>query len=204
MAQVTGIETVRGRVNVYADGVLLLRVPRQHFEKCPLREGEEMDPDEYLDRLAGVQFADAWEAALTALERSARTEKELRDSLKRRGYVPQVIEAAIERLRETRLIDDAQYADRLAELQTKKPVGLYAFKRKLKAKGISDEDAARALAAFDDEQQQAACLDAARRLFRKYEALPPREGKARLSQALARRGFGWDAVEYALDQLFSD
>ena len=204
MATVTGIEPARGRVNIYTDGALLMRLRKAHFEKCPLREGDEIDPDEYLDRLAGVQSAEAWEAALTSLERSARTEKELADSLKRRGYVAPVVAAVLERLKEARLIDDAQYAGRLAELQSKKPVGLYAFKRKLKARGISDDDAEAALEAFDDAQQQAACLEAARRLFKKYEALPPREGKARLSQALARRGFGWDAIGSALDQLFSD
>ena len=204
MATVTGIEPARGRVNIYTDGALLMRLRKAHFEKCPLREGDEIDPDEYLDRLAGVQSAEAWEAALTSLERSARTEKELADSLKRRGYVAPVVAAVLERLKEARLIDDAQYAGRLAELQSKKPVGLYAFKRKLKARGISDDDAEAALEAFDDAQQQTACLEAARRLFKKYEALPPREGKARLSQALARRGFGWDAIGSALDQLFSD
>ena len=204
MATITGIEHTRGMVQIYADGTLLFRVREAHFEKCPLHEGDDIDPDAYLDRLAGVQFNDAWESALTGLERSARTEKEIADSLRRRGYVPRVIESVLERLKETRLVDDALYADRMAELQSKKPVGLYAFKRKLRAKGISDDDAAGALETFDDAQQQAACLEAAQRLYKKYEALPPREGKARLSQALMRRGFGWDAIEGALDQLFSD
>ena len=203
MATITGIEPVRGRVDLYLDGALFLRLKKAHFEKCPLCEGDEIDPDEYLGRLSQVQFSDAWESALTGLEKSARTEKEVADSLLRRGYVAPVVAAVTERLKETRLLDDAQYAGRLAELQSKKPVGLYAFKRRLKAKGISDDDAAQALEVFDD-QQQAACLEAAERLFKKYEALPPREGKPKLSQALARRGFGWDAIESALDQLFSD
>ena len=201
MATITGIEPVRGRVDLYLDGTLFLRLKKAHFEKCPLCEGDEIDPDDYLDRLSRVQFSDAWESALTGLEKSARTEKEVADSLLRRGYVAPVVAAVTERLKETRLLDDAQYAGRLAELQSKKPVGLYAFKRKLKAKGISDDDAAQALEVFDDQQQQAACLGAAERLFKKYEALPPREGKAKLSQALARRGFGWDAIEHAIDQL---
>ena len=56
-------------------------------------------------------------------------------------------------------------------------------------KGISDEAAEDALAAFDDQQQQAAALAAAEKLWRKYEALPPREGKARLSQVM------WESPE---------
>ena len=59
-----------------------------------------------------------------------------------------------------------------------------------------------ALSAFDEEQQRAACLEVAQSLFRRYAELPRREGRAKLSQALARRGFGWDAIESTVDQLF--
>ena len=202
MSTITGIEINRGLVSVYADGSLAMRIRQAHFEKHPLKQGDEIDLDAWADRLAPEQFNDAWEAALSSLDRSARTEKELRASLKRRGYVEPVIDAVAQRLRETGLIDDARYAGRLAELQSKRPVGVYAFKRKLMSKGISEDDAAEALAAFDEDQQREACLEAARRLFHKYEALPPREGRAKLGQALARRGFGWDAIESATDQLF--
>jgi len=202
MPVITGIEASRGAVRVYIDGVAALRVPKSHFEKLPLREGEEIDLDAYTDRLASIQLGDAWESALTLLERSDRSAKSLGDALRRKGYAAPAVDAVLERLRESGLIDDARYAQRMAELQSKGPVGLYAFKRRLRAKGISDDDAEEALAHFDEDQQRDACLAAARKLFHKYEALPPREGKAKLSQALARRGFPWDAVESALNQLF--
>ena len=54
---------------------------------------------------------------------------------------------------------------------------------------------------FDEEQQASACRDAAAKLWRKYVSLPPREDRAKLSQALARRGFGWDAIRSAVDSL---
>ena len=202
MVTITGIEIDRGMVSIYADGALALKIKKAHFDRQPLSEGDEVDFEAWEDRLAPIQFNEAWEAALSSLDRSARTEKELRASLGRRGYVAPVIDAIAGRLKETGLIDDARYAERMAELQSQKPVGLYAFRRKLASKGISGDAAAEALAAFDEDQQRAACLEAARRIFRKYEALPPREGKAKLSQALARRGFGWDAIESALEQLF--
>ena len=39
---------------------------------------------------------------------------------------------------------------------------------------------------------------------RRYEGLPRREARAKLSQALARRGFGWDSVRASVDALLSD
>lgn len=204
MAIVTGISEYRGIVEIAADGRAVARVRKQHFAKLPLREGDDIDVDAYIDRVAAAQFPDAWEAALTSLDLSARTAREIGDALRRKGYVPPCVDAVVEKLTDSGIVDDAQYAARLAELQAKRPVGVYAFKRRLRAKGISDEDAEAALAAFDDAQQQEAALEAAQKLYRKYAELPAREGKAKLSQALARRGFGWDAIESALERLLDD
>ena len=202
MPIVSEIRENRGIVEIVADGATFARVRRAHYEKHPLRPGDNIDAEEYLNRVAAVQFADAYEAALTSLDYCARSAKEIGNALRRKGFVEPAVEAVLARLTENGLIDDARYAQRLAEMQTAKPVGRYAFRRKLKQKGISDEDAEDALAAFDDGQQQAAALEAAQKLLRKYEALPPREAKAKLSQALARRGFPWDAIESAIEALF--
>ena len=201
MSFVTDINERRGVVEIVADGSTVARVRKAHYEKYPVHTGEDIDVEAYLGRVAAVQFSDAYEAALTSLDACARSAKELSNSLRRRGYVEPVIEAVVARLTENGLIDDAEYALRMAQLQSAKPVGVYAFKRRLRAKGISDDDAEAALAAFDDGQQRSAALEAARKLYRKYEALPAREAKAKLSQALARRGFGWDAIEGAIDEI---
>ncbi len=204
MGIVTGLREFRGVVIVALDGCDALRVRRTHFEKRPLAEGEAVDPQAYEDSVAAIQLADAYEAALTALDSRARTARELERALLNKGYVRPAVEAAVERLRENRLIDDARIAGRIAESSADKPVGVYALRRKLKAKGISDEDADAALEAFDDDQQQAAARRAAEKLLKRYEGLPRREARAKLSQALARRGFGWDSVRAAVDALLSD
>ena len=201
MAVVTGIQENRGLVEIALDGVTAARVRRVHYEKCPVELGAELDIDEYLDRVAAAQFSDGYEAALTSLDFCARSALEIGKALRRKGYVEPCVQAVVERLRENGLIDDARYAQRMAEVQSNRPVGVYAFRRKLRAKGISDDDAEEALAAFDDEQQRDAALAAARQLYRKYQDLPEREARAKLSQALARRGFGWDAIEGAIDSI---
>lgn len=204
MGIVTGLREFRGVVIVALDGCDALRVRRTHFEKRPLAEGEAVDPQAYEDSVAAIQLADAYEAALTALDSRAQTARELERALLNKGYVRPAVEAAVERLRENRLIDDARIAGRIAESSADKPVGVYALRRKLKAKGISDEDANAALEAFDDDQQQAAARRAAEKLLKRYEGLSRREARAKLSQALARRGFGWDSVRASVDALLSD
>ena len=204
MSTVTELKPVQGCMRVAFDDAPSLRIRKCHYAKLPLEEGDEIDPEEYVNRVASLQFADAYESALTSLDASARTASEIDRSLRMKGFVAPVAEAVVERLKENGLIDDQRLAARLAETQLTKPVGLYAMKRKLRAKGVSDEDAAEALESFDDDQQRAAAIQAARKLLRRYEELPARECRGKLSQALARRGFSWDAVSAAVDAVLEE
>jgi regulatory protein len=196
---VTDVRENRGIVELSVDGVRFVRIRKKHFDQQPLAAGEAIDPDQYLDAIASKQFKDAYEAALTSLDFSARTEDEIERSLVRRGYVAPAARAVVEKLREARLLDDAQYAARLAEGASKKSAGIYAVRRKLRAKGIREEDAEQALMQLSDAQQAQAARETCAKLQRKYASLPPREARAKLSQALARRGFSWDAIAAALE-----
>ena len=204
MAIVTEIREFKGVITLSLDGVAWLKLRKKHFGKLPLEVGQELDPEEYVDRMAAVQSADCYEAALTMLDQAAQTSGDLCRKLVRKGYVAPAAEATVARLTENRLIDDRRYAERIAQSQMGRGAGAYAVRRKLRAKLLSEEDVVAAMEGFDGEQQAAACHDAAIKLWRKYESLPPREGRAKLSQALARRGFGWDAIRSAVDSLADD
>ena len=200
MATVTDIKDFRGVIGIYADGTLAMRVAKKHFGKLKLAVGDEFEPEEYADSVAAIQLADAYEAALTCLDFSQRTAAELMKKLMSRGYVRPAAEAAIERLGEAGIIDDARYAKRIAETASRKNVGIYAMKRKLMAKGFSEEDTADALAALDDAQQLSAARATADKLRPKYASQPQREARMKLSQALARRGFSWDVISKVLEE----
>ena len=196
---ISNIQDRRGVMEISTDGCVGLKVRKQHFMKRPLEVGDEVDLEEYENSIASLQFSDAYECALNSLDLCARTARELERSLLAKGYVPSAVEAVVQRLRENRLIDDRQIAGRMAEASVNKAVGVYALKRKLRSKGISEEDAAGALETLDENQQKAAARQAAEKLYRRYANLPVREARAKLSQALARRGFSWDAVREAVD-----
>jgi len=203
VAVVTEIRENRGLSVISLDGCVWLRVHKKHFGKLPLEEGQCVDPEEYIDRMAALQFADCYEAGLTVLDQAACASGDMKRKLTRKGYVEPAVEAAVEKLKEVGFLDDLRYAQRLAQSQLKKPVGAYAVKRKLRAKYLSEEAVEAAMEGFDDDQQTAACKSAAEKLYRKYAVLPPREGRAKLSQALARRGFCWDAISSAVEEVIA-
>lgn len=204
MAVISEIREVRGLVEISLDGMVWLRVRKKHFHMRPLREGDAVDSEDYLQRLAAVQAADCYEAALTALDQAAQASGDLTRKLVRKGFVQPAAEAAVERLCANGLIDDHRYAERIAQGQLNKAAGVYAVRRKLQAKHLSEEAIEAAMEDFDPAQQAQACAQAAARLWRKYSVLPPREGRAKLAQALSRRGFAWDAIHSAMEAIGED
>lgn len=204
MAIVSEIHENKAMVCIYLDGMRWLNIRAKHFSLLPLRCGDGIDPEQYMDRMAALQAADCYEAALSMLDQAAQTSGDLRLKLQRKGFVPPAAEASVERLLQNGLVDDARYAQRVAQGQLGKAVGAYAVRRKLMAKRLPEEAIEAAMADFSSEQQESACREAAEKLWRKYAALPPREGRAKLSQALARRGFSWDAIRAAVDALASE
>ena len=202
MSTVTEVRVFRGVARLSFDDAAPMKVRLKHFKALPLAAGDEVDAEEYAARVAEAQRADVYEAALSSLDLCARTRQELRRSLLARGFVSGAVEATLDRLADSGLVDDRRYAERAVEVSAARPVGVYAVRRKLRAKGVAEEDAEAALDALDDEQQAQAAQAAARSLLRRYAQLPAREGRAKLSQALARRGFSWEAVRAAVDAVW--
>ena len=202
MSTVTEVRVFRGVARLSFDDAAPMKVRLKHFRALPLAAGDEVDAEEYAARVAEAQRADVYEAALSSLDLCARTRQELRRSLLARGFVSGAVEATLDRLADSGLVDDRRYAERAVEVSAARPVGVYAVRRKLRAKGVAEEDAEAALGALDDEQQAQAAQAAARSLLRRYAQLPAHEGRAKLSQALARRGFSWEAVRAAVDKVW--
>lgn len=202
MAIVTNVEARRAWVEIDADGRRLCAVKERFFRAMPVRVGDAIDGERYLDALARIQLGPCYEDALSLLDTSARATGEMREKLRRKGYLPPAVDAAVQRLTESGLLNDADYARRLVQGASGRPVGLYALKRKLRAKGVDGAAAEAALEDVDGDEQAKAARGLAEKLAAKYAGLDGREARAKVGQALARRGFPWDAIGTALEGLF--
>ena len=200
MGMITTIELTKRRAVIYVDGVVFLRVRRKEYDELPLNEGEELDEEDYVNRLCARQSKEAYDAALDMLADRDMTSASLKSALARKGYLPPVAEAVCQRLTENKLIDDKRFAERFVELRQDGAVGRFALKRRLRAKGIDEETASEALEQLDDESQLEAATALARRLAARNKDADPYAARSKLSQALARRGYAWDIVREAVER----
>lgn len=135
--------------------------------------------------------------ALRLLGRRDYTQEELRRRLTDRGFPPDEIEAALDRLREEGFQDDARAAQAFVRTATHiKGRGPLRIRQELKARGVHADTISTATAGLTPEQVRTA-IDQI--LTRKRITRPiPRDQRQRLFQHLIRRGFPADAVLKAL------
>ena len=145
---------------------------------------------------ADVAYEKCMERAGKWLALRPRTRAELCGRLLDSGFAPEVVEAALTRLTELRLVDDLDYAHRwIEEKIARRGLGSDALIEELMAKGIERDVAEQAVVdAAGDEAERA--TKTAAQLSSKVARHPLPEQGARLVHMLLRRGF---AEEVAVD-----
>jgi regulatory protein len=110
MPEITGVRERRGKARISVDGEFWAEVDAGVALERGLLEGAAFSCEE-LDRarVAGERPI-AMGRALNLLGYRARSEAEVRDRLRRYGYVEETIEVVVDRLRELGYLDDAEFA----------------------------------------------------------------------------------------------
>ena len=185
-ARLTALRRARpGRIALEVDGRHWRTVPDEVVVACGLACGLELDRP-LLRRLRGeLRRAEALSRAGRALARGDLSAKRLDERLERAGVHPAIAEATVERLSRGGLVDDARLARRRAA-SLAESWGDEAIAARLRRDGIAERDVREALDALPPERERA-------------QALARGEHDARrAARLLARRGFGFDAIEEAV------
>lgn len=200
MAEITAITPQlkdKRRCNIFIDGKFYCGMLLETAVKNRLKVGTTVSEDE----LSAMQFDSekqtALDKALTHISASKKTEKQIRDFLKSKGYLSAVNDYVIAKMREYGFIDDYEYAkDYFALTQKKK--GKRLIRMELKGKGVSEEEIDKALLEADEEAE----LSSAVALLEKYMKNKPLD-KQTLYKAfkyLLGKGFEYETAKSALEK----
>lgn len=141
--------------------------------------------------------------AYLLLRNRPRSEAELRERLKLKGYGQDTVEIVISDLLKAGHIDDAKFAKFLIDSRMHmNPVGDVLLKHQLKAKGVSDAVIDTAIVekgrAYDE---YALALAMAAERFERLKRLDRRKATKRLYDFLLRRGFKYETVRQVLEEI---
>lgn len=183
------------RCNVYVDGRFCCGLTLEAVVKNRLKVGQSVTAE----RLAEIQLESekntAFDKALTHLSATRKTEKQIREFLQKKGYLPAVVDYVIEKLRGYGFLNDGEYAEAYVE-QAAKRKGGRLIRMELRSKGVTDAEIDGALEGLDEQTQQ----ETAQALLQKYM-----RGKAADVQTLQKayrhlisKGFSYDVAKAAL------
>lgn len=192
------------RVSVFLDGQFAFGVAREIAAREGLFVGRSLSAAEVADLLRADEAARATNAALHFLGYRPRSEREVRDRLRRRGFSDEAIEAAVARLLDWRYLDDAEFARFWVENRAEhQPRGRRRLRAELRAKGVDADLVDQAIDEAGGDEFPAA-LALARKRVTSLRGLDPLVQRRRLAGFLQRRGYDWDIVRSVLDAVLGE
>lgn len=191
------------RVNVIIDGAFAFGLSADLVLEAGLAKGVTLTLAESADLLARDEVRQATTAAIRLLGHRARSERELRQRLRQKGFNGPAIDQAITRLRDWHYLDDEDFARRWVEgRQEHQPRSERLLTLELRQKGVDKETIDEVIADAEvDEQADALAL--ARRKAGSYRGLEPDVQRRRLAAFLARRGYSYDVIRPVLDEVLA-
>ena len=200
---------------MHVDGRYLLTLHIQEAERHSLTKDREVTGAELDLWLLESQTLFAKDYAMAILSRRSISEKELLDKLLQKPHSEnispedweQAAEAAVERMKELGLVDDEDYAGKLArDLSHLRKLGPRRIRQELMQKGVDRELAEEAVEDLDQNPQE----DIMELLEGKFARLAqaaaegePKE-KQRLIGRLLRMGYGYSDIRQAWDLYLED
>lgn len=214
MAKITDIKTNKNnkeRVSIFVEEEFVLACSDELVYKRALKIGDEIDVETLKEIAKEDEFVKAKDRAYRYLERTYKTEKEVKDYLRKKEYEDNIIDRVILTLREYNLTDDYRYAEIFIKSKIKTN-GIRKITFDLERKGISKEiiqDALRETVIEEDsvkEVEEDKCFDIG---LKKYKLLKKREDdkfklKSKLFSFLAGRGYDFDLINRVTERILRD
>jgi len=203
MKKITAISVQKknpNRVNIYLDGEFAFGVAR--ITAAWLKNGDELTDEKIAKLLAEDSLEWAFQQAMLFLSYRARSEKEIRQNLRKHEMSEEVIEHTLERLRKAGLANDNDFARIWVENRsTLRPRSKKALAIELRQKGLNDEVIQDSLSGVDEESlAYETGLKRATR-FKGYEWA---EFRKKLSEFLARRGFSYPVIAPIVSRIWNE
>ncbi|HUV51861.1 MAG TPA: RecX family transcriptional regulator [Dehalococcoidia bacterium] len=205
MKRVTAIETQKakkGRVNLFLDGAFAFSLSVPVASTAGLHEGQELTSKEVEELKNDDLLHRSLNSALRYLSPRPRSEAEVRNRLRRQGFEAHTIQQVIAKLKEQKLIDDADFARFWRENRENfRPRSRRFIEFELRQKGVDAETAAEITAGLDDELN---AYKAAQKKLGSLKGLDYHNFRNRLSAFLKQRGFSYEVINRIINRVWQE
>jgi len=204
MGTITAIrDSGRGkRAKVFLDGKVAFSLDTEVVVKERLQVGQELS-DSRIDALnESDRFHRSLGAALRYLSYRPRSEHEIRESLRRRGFGADSVDEVIARLKEQGLVDDVAFARFWKDnREAFSPRSQSLTRLELRQKRVADAIIDRVVDTVDDDES---AYKAARDKVQRISVSDYETFRRRLGGYLKRRGFGYGVTSKTVGRMWQE
>jgi len=174
--------------------------------KHKLRKNQTLSQKELDSIVAEQKIIDCKQTAYYYASYKPRTEKQVREKLKEKGFDKNSIQIAIDFLIEFDLLDDRKFAvNYIRNTLQRKPVGKFKIILNLQKKGIDKDIILGTVEQFYPHQNTLALAErAAEKKMRLLKNKDISKQKNSLISFLKGQGFDWDTIKQLIEKLFAD
>ena len=190
------------KINMYLDGKFAISIDAEVSVKEGLKIGQELSIDKIEDLMKNIALARCFNTAYRYLSYRPRSEMEIKERLRRRGFEGTLIEIVINKLKENNLLNDTAFAQFWKENRnTFRPTSKNLTRMELRNKGVAD-------AIIDEITEQTDDLETAyHAALSKAKSISHLEYNIfyrRMSYHLKRRGFSYSIIVQTIKKVWQE
>lgn len=183
------------RYSVYIDEEFTFSVSESDMMRLGLHANLEVSEDELEELRQKAEFSKAYERALNYVSIRPRSEYEVTDYMRRKGYDTAVAESVLAKLKELELVDDAAFARSWVQWrQSVSPRSRRKLCAELQQKGISSDLIDEVLEGITEEEQIEALRSVIAKKRHRYDS------RQKFKAYLSRQGFSYETIKKALEE----
>ena len=190
------------QVDVFIDGLYSFTLTDELAVNNHLQIGRELSEKQIEELREADLFHTCMDAAVHYLGYRPRSEKEVRQRLRRRQFDRSAIEEVILKLKAKHLIDDAAFSEYWRDNRLSfSPRSARLVKVELRQKGVAAETADEIVKDVDDEKS---AYEAGLKKARRLVALQYQDFHNSLYEYLRRRGFNHEVISLSIQRLWQE
>lgn len=197
MPTITSIKPQKNnkRVNIHLDGKFGFGIDLDNFVKLGLNVDQELTEKEVEEIVKKAEFQKTLDKLLKFATLRPRSEKEMSLWLKRKKLHESLHNNLFNRLNRLNLVDDRKFAEWWVEQRQEfSPKAKRILNYELRMKGIKNEIIDEVLGETKIDEEKIARELLQKKAY-KWKNMPTRDARLKMSQFLARKGFGWDTID---------
>ena len=182
------------RVNIYLDGKFGFGLDLENFIKLNLKVEQELSEVEIEEIVKKAEYQKMFQKITMFAALRPRSEKEIRDWLKRKKVHDSLANDLFSQLKRLELVDDNKFSKWWIEQRaTFRPRSKRMLRYELGGKGVGKDIIDNAMSETNIDEAQIARQLVDKKKYR-WEKLDKQEAKKKKAEFLGRKGFSWNVI----------